>query len=258
MQESDWNCSLLVTPNHKVKPFDDARVRRALTLGIDRWAGSQYLSKIALVKTVGGVVFPGHPLAATEAELVMIPGYSKDIDASRAEAKRLLKEAGQENLEFELLNRAVDQPYRILGTWLIDQWRQIGIKVKQKAVPTGPWVESLRSKRDYQVAIDANCQSVINPIVDVSKYLGSAGNNWAGYEDQEMEDLHSEMSRSNDPAVQRALMRKFEMRAIGDQAHLLLTLWWYKINPHRSYVKGWKIAPSHYLNQHLDQVWLDK
>ncbi len=37
-----------------------------------------------------------------------------------------------------------------------------------------------------------------------------------------------------------------------------ITLWWYKINPHRSYVKGWKIAPSHYLGQQLDQVWLDK
>ena len=35
-------------------------------------------------------------------------------------------------------------------------------------------------------------------------------------------------------------------------------MWWYKINPHRSYVKGWKIAPSHYLNQALDNIWLDK
>jgi peptide/nickel transport system substrate-binding protein len=27
--------------------------------------------------------------------------------------------------------------------------------------------------------------------------------------------------------------------------------------PHRSSVKGWKIGPSHYLNQDLATVWLD-
>jgi len=258
VQESDWNCSLLFTPNHKVKPFDDVRVRRALTLAVDRWGGSKYLSKIAIMKPVGGVVFPKHPLAATEEELSKIPGYWKDIEKSRAEAKRLLKEAGQGNLEFELLNRAVDQPYRILGTWLIDQWKKVGLKVTQKAVPTGPWVDSLYSKKDFQVAINANCQSVVNPILDVSKFLGSASNNFGQYEDQKLEDIYAKMSTSNDEAEQRKLMREFEKRALGEEAHQFISLWWYKINPHRSYVKGWKFAPSHYLNQHLDQVWLDK
>ena len=94
VQESDWNCVLLFTPNSKKKPFDDVRVRRALSLAVDRWGGSKHLSQIAIVKAVGGVVFPGHPLAATKAELEQIPGYWPDINKSRAEAKRLLQEAG--------------------------------------------------------------------------------------------------------------------------------------------------------------------
>jgi peptide/nickel transport system substrate-binding protein len=100
VQESDWNCGNLVTPNHKRKPFDDVRVRRALTLAIDRWHGAPALSRISIMKTVGGVGFPGSPLAATKAELEQLAGFWPDIEKSRAEARRLLKEAGAEGLRF--------------------------------------------------------------------------------------------------------------------------------------------------------------
>ncbi len=66
------------------------------------------------------------------------------------------------------------------------------------------------------------------------------------------------MNREGDPKKVRSMMRAYEKRVLDEEAHMALTMWWYKINPHRSYVKGWKIAPSHYLNQSLDQVWLDK
>jgi len=66
------------------------------------------------------------------------------------------------------------------------------------------------------------------------------------------------MNQEADPKKQRAIMRKFEKRALDEQANAMITLWWYRIVPHRSYVKGWYITPSHYLNQQLESVWLDK
>ena len=94
VKSSDWNCGNLITPNSRRKPFDDVRVRKALLLAIDQWHGAPALAKIANVRTVGGIVFPGSPLAATKAELEKMAGYWPDINKSRAEARKLLKEAG--------------------------------------------------------------------------------------------------------------------------------------------------------------------
>lgn len=261
VQESPWNCQLIVTPNNKRKPFNDARVRRALTLAIDRWGGSKYLSKIAIVKTVGGIVFPGHPLAATKEELEKLAGYWPDLKKSRAEAKRLLKEAGYPNgFEFEFHNRGVDQPYKVVGTWLIDQWRQIGLKARQRVQPTSPFYATLRKKKDFDVSMDFNCQSIVNPLADVAKFLSDdvTGNQYAGYQDRTLDKLFEQMNRSPDPVEQRRLMRQYEKRAISDQAYQFITLWWHRIILHRTELKGWKISPSHYLNVDLANIWLDQ
>jgi peptide/nickel transport system substrate-binding protein len=259
LQGSDWNCGNVITPNHKKKPFDDVRVRRALTLAIDQWHGAPALARIADVKTVGGIVFPGSPLAATKAELETLAGYWPDIEKSRAEARRLLKEAGAEGLAFELLNRNVDQPYKYVATWLIDEWSKIGLRVTQRVVPTGPWYEAMRSG-NFDVVVEASCNSVVNPLLDVQKYLPHSvfTENYGNYDDQPEIDLYQKMLHETDSAKQRALMRDFEKRVLDTEAHEMVMTYWNRIVPLRSYVKGWKIGPSHYVNQDLANVWLDR
>jgi peptide/nickel transport system substrate-binding protein len=259
IQTSDWNCGNLVTPNHKRKPFDDVRVRRALALAVDQWHGAVALAKIANVRTVGGIVFPGSPLASTKEELHKLAGFGADIAKARAEAKRLLKEAGAEGLTFELLNRNVDQPYKFVGTWLIDEWSKVGLKVTQRVVPTGPWFEAMRSG-NFDVVLEANCASMVNPLTDVQKYLPRSvyPENYGNFEDPAEVAIFDKMFKETDFAKQRALMREFETRVIDTEAHSFPATWWYRVVPYRAYVKGWKISPSHYLNQDLATVWLDK
>jgi peptide/nickel transport system substrate-binding protein len=259
VQGSDWNCGQIVTPNHKRWPFNDARVRRALTLAIDRWNGAPELARIANVRTVGGIVFPGSPLAADREELQDIAGFWPNIEKSRTEAQRLLREAGAEGFSFELLNRNIDQPYKYNATWVIDQWNKIGLHVTQRVLPTGPWLEAMRNG-NFDAVVNGNCNSVVNPLLDVQRYLPPSvyAASYGQFDDQQEIDLYDRMLRETDFTRQRVLMRDFERHVLDTQAHEIFLLWYYRIVPYRSYVKGWKISPSHYLNQDLATVWLDQ
>ena len=257
VQESNWNVLIGATPNQKKKEFQDVCVRQALAYALDRKGTAKNISQIAITKYVGGIVFPGHPLEAKKDWLANMPGYGNDIKASRAKAKQLLKEAGYASLKFTLWNRAVDQPYKIIGTWYVDQWRRVGINAEQKVVPSGPWYAGLRQTRDFDVSIDPNAQTIVNPTIDSSKYISSAGNNYANTTDKKSDELYFAMLYETNPQKQYEKMRAYEKHILLDTAQYIPAFWWYRITVQRSYVKGWSVGPSHYVNQGLENVWID-
>jgi peptide/nickel transport system substrate-binding protein len=59
-----------------------------------------------------------------------------------------------------------------------------------------------------------------------------------------------------DPEKQHADMFHFVKHVMDTEAHNAWLLWWYRRVPMRSYVHGWKISPSHYMNQDLSTIWL--
>lgn len=257
VQESPWDCILLVSMNHEKKPFADPRVRRALTLALDRYEGSRVLSQIAIVKEVAGVQVPGTPFATPPEELAKLVGYWRDIEASRQEARRLLKEAGAEGLTFTFKNRGIPMPYEPLGIWLIDQWRKIGLTVTQEVIEAAAYYKVLRAG-EFDVAMDFQCGYIVDPDLDLFKFLSvdKSPANYGRYIDRTLDELYEKQSRATDPEARKRYIREFEKRLLNDEAHYLLTLQWHRIVPHSAKVKGWKITPSHYLNQQLDIVWL--
>jgi len=257
VQESPWDCALWVAINHEKKPFDDQRVRRALTLAMDRWEGSKALSQIAFVKDVGGVQVPGTFYATPEEELTKLAGYWKDPEASRKEARRLLAEAGAMGLSFTFTNRGIGMPYEPVGIWLIDQWRRIGLSVKQEVAESATYFKILRAG-EHEVAIDFQCGYFVEPDLDLHKFqsVDKSPANYSRYKDPVLDDLYLKQSRATDVEERKKLVRQFERRLLDEEAHYLITLWYYRIIPHSSRVKGWRNSPSHYINQQLDTVWL--
>jgi peptide/nickel transport system substrate-binding protein len=258
VQESPWDCILLVAINHKKKPFDDKRVRRALTLALDRYQGSKALSRIAIVQDVAGVQVPGTPYATPPDELAKIPGYWRDAEKSRAEARKLLKEAGvPEGFSFTFMNRGIPMPYEPLGVWLIDQWRKVGLNVTQKVIEPAAYFGALR-KGEHEVAMDFQCGYIVEPDLDMYKFLSSSRNpaNYGYYEDPVLDKLYDQQATASSPEERKKYVREFESRVLGEEAHYLMTLQWHRIIPHSARLHGWQVTPSHYLNNTLDTVWL--
>lgn len=258
VQESPWTCNLTVTINNEKKPFDDPRVRRALTLAIDRQGASKALSQISLMKFVGGLFRPGSEFATPEAELAKLTGFGKNIEAARKEARRLLKEAGvSEGFSFTLKNRNVKEPYEVTGVYVIDQWRQIGLNVTHLPQEGGPYFNDFR-QGNFDTGIDFACDFMDEPDLQLQKFLSSDKSplNYARYKDSVLDDLYEKQGRATNPKERLKLLRQFEKRVLDEQSYQFHILWWQRIIPHWAKVKGWKITPNHYVNQDLRDVWL--
>jgi peptide/nickel transport system substrate-binding protein len=259
IQEGPWVCVNYIVPNIKNPKFADIRVRQALNLAVDRWAGGEALSKQTIVKDVGGLMRPKGPFAMSDADLQKIQGFSRDGKAAKDQAKQLLADAGVSNLTFKLLNRNIDTPYTPVGVFLIDQWRQVGITVTQEQKDTAAYTDD-RNKGNFEVANDFNCDFVDEPDLQLAKFYSATklgrGLNYAGYDDDQLDKMIDAQSRETDPEKRKKLVWDIEKYAMETKAYQYPVLWWYRIVPYLNIVRGWKIGSNHYYNQQLETVWL--
>jgi peptide/nickel transport system substrate-binding protein len=258
VQESPWECSNPLAVNHERKPFDDPRVRRALSLALDRHQGAASLSRLTILREVAGVLGVGTPLATPRADLERLAGYSRDIAKSRAEARRLLREAGvPEGFAFTFKNRGIPNPYDALGVWLVDQWRQIGLNVRIETLELGMLYRAIFSG-DFEVAADFHCSYIVEPDLALFKFqsMDVSPINYSRYVDRTLDELYQKQSRAADREERRHSIREFERRLLDDEAHYIYTFQWHRIVVHSARVRGWTITPSHFLNNQLDTVWL--
>lgn len=256
VSESPWLIDLMLVFNATKKPFDDARVRRALSLAIDRWQAAETLSGTTFLKYVGGVMRPGFAMATPEASLAELPGFSHDIAAARAEAKRLLAEAGVKDLKIKLTNRDIAMPYGPGGDYLIEAWRAIGVTATQEKLNTKDWQGSLE-KGSFEAALDFAGDYFDDPTLQLTKYVSKdlSPVNFSGATDRFLDALYVGQALTTRTAQRAKIVRDFERRAMTE-AYSVPFLWWNRIVVTSSRLKGWHITPSHYIEQDLTDVWL--
>ena len=142
------------------------------------------------------------------------------------------------------------QPYEPVGIWVIHQWRQIGVTVKQVVCETAAWLQAQKNG-DFEVFTNAPCNSIVEPDMDLHWFLTASPVNFSRHKDTVMDDLYTRQSRAQDPEERRRLLRAFEKRLYDEEVHYIHTFRGQRIVPHLAKVRGWSITPSDYLDQQL-------
>src|SRR5262250_320465 len=188
-----------IAMNQNAKPFTDIRVRKALTLGIDRYTASRVLYPIASLRDVGGLMRPGTELAIAEPELQKLPGFGRDPEKNRAEAKRLLAEAGYPNgFKVVLKNRNVRVPYIDFGVFVVQEWRKIGVEAEHRPLETAAWFADGRDTGNFQLITNPSFNFMDDPDQFLDRYTTGDANNWGRFSDPRLDDLFSRQSRALD------------------------------------------------------------
>ena len=242
--------------NNTLKPFTDIRVRKALTLGIDRYTGGKVLFPLNGLRDVGGLMRPGTEWALPEAELGKLPGFGQDIEKNRAEARRLLAEAGYPNgFKVVLKNRNVKLPYQDFAVYVIQEWRKIGIEADNRPLESAAWYAEGRDQGNFELIVLPTADFIDDPDLFLFRYTTGASQNWGRFTNPVVDDLFSRQARTLDPAERRKLVHEVQ-KIVLDNAYYVPGLWWRRNVVHWAKVKNYVAPPSHFTNQKLQDVWL--
>ena len=198
-----------VSLNDAIAPFDNAKVRKALSLAIDR----AYVANVLMQGTYQPAYnFMGPGWKVDGKEFMEKPYISEDYEANLAEAKKLLAEAGYPDGAGlgQLTYSTNDAGYhKVVAEYLQEAWAQLGIDLKVDVVEWGSFTP-MRRNGDYQISRNGWVGDYADPSNMLDLMYSTNGNNDGKYNNPAF-DAQMDISRqSSDPVVRAEAMHKAE------------------------------------------------
>ncbi|TMG11891.1 MAG: ABC transporter substrate-binding protein [Chloroflexi bacterium] len=239
-------------------PFNDIRVRRAVSLAIDRnaWNDALLFGE--------GCIDPGPiPCALKEWKLA-----ASKIDAAKAryligydpaEAKKLLVEAGHgKGLTVPMFHwPGYVVPWRSYYELAADNLGKVGITVELKPEEYGKYISTTALGKYEKMAMGPS-----TPFTEVDDFLygrfyPELPTNQSRVADAELSKMLTAQRREMDPKKRKQVVDDIQ-RYLADKAYYVYVPQWPQYVAHPAYVKGFRHHDGYGLGMRLIHTWLDK
>jgi oligopeptide transport system substrate-binding protein len=194
-------------------PVNDARVRKALSMAVDREALTKFVTKAGEIPTSSFVP-------------VKMPGYEgiRGLPFDPGAAKKLLAEAGYPDgkgfPKTELLYNT-SELHRVVTQAIQQMWReQLGVQIDLVNVEWKVYLDQQR-KRDYQISRAGWIGDYVDPNTFLDMWVTGGGNNQTGWSSKRYDDLIARAGRVLDPRERMTLFNEAERLLVLDEAPIL-------------------------------------
>ncbi|MBR0873072.1 peptide ABC transporter substrate-binding protein [Bradyrhizobium tropiciagri] len=254
------NTQINLMVNRVNPPFDNADIRHAMSLALDRKAFNTILFE-------GGARLGGAMLAKPEGEwgmpaeqLSTLTGYGPDTAKNLAEAQAIMQKLGYSDakpLSIKIQTRNLPT-YRDPAVILADQLRKIYIQAELDILDTPRWYSRLQRK-DYTIGLNITGVSVDDPDGNlVENYSCNSERNYTQYCNADVDKLLAAQSRELDKDKRRKIVFDIERLLVEDAARPII-LHSSAANCWQPYVRNFHPHDnSQYNNLRFEDVWLDQ
>ncbi len=254
------NVSTNLILNRDAPPFDNAELRRAVALTIDRKSFVDILSEGQ--DQIGGTMLP--PPAGIwglpDAQRETLFSYGSDVKKNREAARAILRKLGygpDKRLKVKVFTRDIPT-FRDPALIMVDQMKEIYIDGELDVVDTTLFYNRV-FRKDYSIGVNATGSSVDDPDQHFyENYACGSLRNYTNYCNPKLEKEFDRQSMETDPGKRRAIVWDIERQLAEDVArpiifHSVAGFCW------QPYVKNVSVmVNSIYNGWRYEDIWLDR
>jgi peptide/nickel transport system substrate-binding protein len=223
----DTTNDVILAMNNSHKPYGDARVRRAMTYGVNK-ADVLKGAMFGMGKILGSNVDPLNPYYV---DLANAMPYDPE------KARKLLAEAGYPN-GFEAVLRLAPQYYYTVrtGEILVGQLQKVGVRVKIEQIEWGQWLSRVWKDADYDLTIIGHAEPW-----DINNYANAKY--YFRYDSAKFQELFKKSEVTLDDRARRDLYVQMQKLLVEDAPAV-----WLYVHPRLAVTKKgvqglWKDLP---------------